>query len=343
MNKTSLLALSLLATAALAADLPPGVRFVDYHGYTHCPLLENDSTRVILNPHLGGSVLSYAWKGKEAIPLHPAQAGWTYTPGGKVIDPYCGRFDIGPEMTVARHPLLFYGAYEVAVTGPRAVRLTSAPDPSSGVQLLRDFTLAATGSHLRCTQTIRNISHQVQPWCHWSRTFAQGGGICVVPITRPSRFPRGFITYGDPGVIHISPQTNDHVRLRDGFLEIRGNPPFAKFGLDSEARWLAYAMTNDTLFVKRFPVYHHRVYNEFAAITVSIFYWPPAGMEPAALAKSSIPLPFCELEPIGPRTDLRPGKSQAFTEDWWLLPFPFPADRNLDLKVLQETVAREAR
>lgn len=338
-----LLPLLLFATAAFAAQLPQGVRFVDFHGYKQCPMLENDSTRVILNPYLGGSVLSYAWKGKEAIPLNPAQAGWTYTPGQKVIDPYCGRFDIGPEMTVARHPMLFYGPYQAEVTGPRAVRLTSVEDKASGVQLIRDFVLAESGSHLQCTQTIRNVSDQVQPWCHWSRTFAQGNGICVVPLTPHSRFPRGFITYGDPGVIHISPKTDDNVRLRDGFLEIRGNPPFSKFGLDSEARWLAYAMSNDTVFVKRFPVYHNRVYNEFAAITISIFYWPPAGLDPAVQAKGSLPLPFCELEPIGPRTDVRPGKAESFTEDWWLLPFTFPPDRNVDLKALQETVARDAR
>ena len=188
----ALLAAGVGVTAA--AEVVPGVRCRDFFGYQNCPMLFNDSTRVILCPQAGGRVLSYAWRDKESIPLNPAQKGWTYTPGGKLIDPYGGRFDIGPEMTCPSHPDLFYGPWQTQVLGPRAVRLTSVEDKRTGVQLLRDFELAATGSHLRCTQHLRNVSSQPQPWCHWSRTFALGNGICVVPLNPQSRFPRGYIT-----------------------------------------------------------------------------------------------------------------------------------------------------
>ncbi len=326
---------------ALAAELPLGVRTMDFFGYRDCPAIENAETRVILCPQRGGMVLAYAWQGKEAIPLLPGQEGWTWKPGDRVtIDPYGGRFDIGPEYMVPPRPALFYGPWQWEATGARAVRLTSPPDETTGVQLIRDFRLAATGSHLRCTQTIRNVSDRVQPWCHWSRTFGLGDGICVVPLNPQSRFPRGYVTYGPGSVINFAPEPHANVRVRDGCLEIRGNPPYPKFGLDTEAGWLAYAMPNDILFVKRFPVYHNRVYNEIAAITVSIFYWPPQGTDPAG---TTIPLPFCELEPIGPRSDVRPGKSVSFTEDWWLLPFAFPQDRELDLNALRECVAGTAR
>ena len=50
--------------------------------------------------------------------------------------------------------------------------------------------------------------------------------------------------------------------------------------------------------------------------------------------------PRIELEPIGPRERLTPGESAAFTEDWWLLKFPFPKDsEQIDLKQLSEQVA----
>ena len=36
--------------------------------------------------------------------------------------------------------------------------------------------------------------------------------------------------------------------------------------------------------------------------------------------------PTVELEPIGPRERLKPGESASFTEEWLLLPHPFPKD-----------------
>jgi len=49
-----------------------------------------------------------------------------------------------------------------------------------------------------------------------------------------------------------------------------------------------------------------------------------------------------ELEPIGPRERLKPGESASFTEDWWLLPHPFPKKgQQLDLKALAEQVMKQ--
>ena len=42
-----------------------------------------------------------------------------------------------------------------------------------------------------------------------------------------------------------------------------------------------------------------------------------------------------ELEPIGPRENIAPGKSASFTEDWWLFPYEFPGDKEVDLKALK--------
>ena len=67
-----------------------------------------------------------------------------------------------------------------------------------------------------------------------------------------------------------------------------------------------------------------RVYNEAAALTLSVWY--PTG-------------PRIELEPIGPRERLQPGESASFTEDWWLLPYPFPKEgQQVDLKLLADFV-----
>ena len=77
--------------------------------------------------------------------------------------------------------------------------------------------------------------------------------------------------YEDGAVINVK-ATDDHIRERDGFLEILAPPRKPKLGFDTYAGWLAYVMPNDTLFVKRFPTYPDRVYNEAAGLTLSVWY-----------------------------------------------------------------------
>jgi len=80
-------------------------------------------------------------------------------------------------------------------------------------------------------------------------------------------------------------------------------------------------MPNDLMFVKQYPVYPDRVYNEVAGLTLSIWY-PDR--------------PMVELEPIGPREKLKPGESASFTETWYLVPQKFPAKgTQVDLKAVE--------
>jgi hypothetical protein len=205
----------------------------------------------------------------------------------------------------------------------RSARLVSQPDEATGTQLIREFQLAASGSRLTCTQIIKNISNSTTEWCHWSRTFALGNGICLIPLSSPSRFPNHYVMYEDGDLINLRP-SDPHIRQRDGFLEITGVPKRPKLGMDSTAGWFAYLMPNDLLFVKRYPVFPDRVYNEVAGLTISIWY--PEG-------------PRVELEPIGPRERLAPGQAASFTEEWDLLPFDFPAKgESIDLEKLRTTV-----
>jgi hypothetical protein len=285
-----------------------GASYVDYFGYTNCVKLENENTTVILGPHCGGRILEYSLNGKNSLYLDPEQKGWVYEPGKDVINPMAGRFDIGPEGTTPSHPDLRFGAWTAEITGPRSARMTSVKDGPTGIQLVRDFTLDKNSSKLTCTQTMINVSDKITKRCYWSRTLAVGGGICIMPLTPDSRFPREYIMYGPGPVMNYQPE-DPNIRIRDNFLEIIGTPQRAKLGVDSYAGWIYYLTKNDLLFIKRFPTYPERVYNEMAAITISIWYYQDI---------------MCELEPIGPMEVLKPGKSASFTEEWWLVPYEFP-------------------
>lgn len=285
---------------------------IPFYGYQDCVELSNGTARVVLCPAAGGRVLEYSLRGQNALYLDPQGSGATYQPGRKGISMSAGRFDIGPEQTIPKHPLLWMGRWQADITGPHSARLTSVADMATGVQLIREFILDPKSTKLTCKQTIKNISQEPKAYCHWSRTFALGQGICVIPLTKPSRFPHGYVMYGPGPAINFRPQ-DPNIRIREGFLEILAAPKFPKLGMDSYAGWFAYLMKNNIMFVKQFPTDRNRVYNEVAGLTMSIWY-PDKAM--------------CELEPIGPRENLQPNQAASFTETWRLLPYPFPAKGN---------------
>ncbi len=290
---------------------------IEFFGYKNCIALENGAgTRVVLCPQAGGRVLEYSLNGVNALYLNPAQQGWRHVPGIPSVDPCGGRLDIGPENVLAPHPDLWLGDWTGEVTGEGRARLTSVCDRVTGIRLVREFTLAADTSRLVCEQRMINASDKPVSCCHWSRTLAVGGGLCLVPLTPGSRFPRGYLMYGPGPVMNFKP-ADPNIRVRDGFLEILGTPANPKLGMDSAAGWFCYLMRSDLLFVKRFPVYPDRVYSEMAGLTISIWYFRDE---------------MCELEPIGPRETLAPGASASYAEEWELLPHRFPkAQEAVDL------------
>ena len=333
-KKTTLLltvsgAILFLCDHAFSQTFPEGTAMVASHGYPNCIRLFNATTTVILAPVCGGRVLEYSLNGQNALYTDPQQDGWMYTPGIRQIDPCGGRFDIGPEMTIPSHPLLWLGRWEGMITGKRSARMTSVADSATGVQLIRDFCLDRVSSRLTCTQTIKNNSGSVKQYYHWSRTFAEGNGIFISPLNPNSRFPDKYITFGPGPVMNYSPAEHPNLMVKDGFLVVSGPLDQPQLALDPYDGWLAYITRSNLLFVKKFPMYPDRVYSDMAATTVVLWYYMDQ---------------LCELEPMGPRETLRPGKSASFTEDWWLVHYTYPEDvADIDCGGIREMVKRMGR
>jgi hypothetical protein len=321
---TALVFVSIIAPRATAEE--PVAREVAFGGYTKAVELKLGKARAVLCPQAGGRVLEFSVDGADAMWLDPAEKKWQ---PGKNVPITAGRFDYGPELVVAAHPKAWGGEWSAKIAKDGSAKLTSPRDDPGGIQLTREFRLVALGKSvgLSCKQTMTNVSKETREVCHWGRSFSPGGGICVVPLgDRPSRFPSKYAMYEDGAIINVKAK-DDNIRERDGYLEILAPPRKPKLGFDSYAGWLAYAMPNDRVFVKRFATYPDRVYNEAAGLTLSVWY--PTG-------------PRIELEPIGPRERLKLGESASFTEDWWLLPHPFPKKgEKLDLKALAEQVEKQ--
>jgi hypothetical protein len=293
-----------------------GTAIVTEYGNENCIELSNATTRVVLEPNLGGRVLVYALKGNNVLWINPENEGKPWAPGMNYGHPGAGRFDIGPEKTGVPRPALWWGKWKGRITGPRQAVLISQADTSTGVQLVRTFTLAEEGSHLVCEQTIRNVSDQTVHHFHWSRTFAEGGGISLTPLNSRSRYPKGYLIYGPGNVMDYMPADEPNIRVRQGILEILGPPARPKFVMDCAEGWLAYISLDDQLFIKKFEVYPQRVYGDMAGNNVSIWY------------NQDI---MCEIEPMGPMESIPPGGSASFTEHWYLFDYNFPASMDVDL------------
>ena len=319
--------LSMLALMAFAIT-GYGGEVVTYYGYDDCIRLSNDQVTVTLCPAAGGRVLEYSLDGKNVLYLPPGDEGWVYDPSAKKRgNMSAGRFDIGPEKVVRRGQVLWSGKWTGAVAGEFKAVLTSQPDSMSGAQLTRTFELSPDSSRLSCTQEIRNISDQPISLCHWSRTFAVGNGIAIVPRTGIPRFPHGYVMYEGGNNILLKPE-DPQIDVTEQAVIIKAAPKQPKLGFDSHAGWLAYLAPTNQLFVKKFMTYPNRYYNEVAGLTVSVWY--PKDR------------PMVELEPIGPAENLKPGESASFTEDWYLADHPYPGEK-FDYEEMKAVVGKLVR
>ncbi len=296
---------------------------VTFGRFQNCVALENETVRVVVCPESGGRILEYSLDGQNSLFVSAYDQGAEDTGPAWKTDPSAGRFDIGPELMMPKRDELFRGKWDVVRLTDRSVQIASPPSESTGVQLIRDFTLDAKTSRLECTQTIVNVSSATVRYCHWSRTLANGAGIVLVPLEGFAKFPNRYVRY-DNGALVLKP-SDPNVRIRDGFLEIIGPPPTPKLGMDSFAGWVAHQQPSGLLFIKQFPTYPDRPYVDAGGITLATWA-PPSGVT-------------VEIEPIGPAETIEPGGRASFTEVWWLMDGKYPGDgQNVDLQQLRERV-----
>jgi len=304
-----------------------GSTFITSHGYDNCIELSNGSCRVVLEPNCGGRVLVYGIEGKNTLYIDPDQNGfipapdtWNSTPGSY---PCAGRFSIGPEKIKPGTKLFWLGTWSAEITGKFSARLTSQVDEREHLQLVRDFTLDEKTSKFTVTQTIKNLGDTPQKLCYWSRTYATGGGICIVPISTVNRFPKKYIVYADGNAMRYMPEPEENVKVLGDHVVILGPVRNPKFVFDTDKGWLAYITKDNMLFVKKYEYNRSYEYGEMAAVPLSIWY------------NKDI---MAELEPIGPWEWIAAKGESSFSEIWHLLPYAYPQNKDVNVDDIDETV-----
>jgi hypothetical protein len=299
-------------------------RVLSEYGYDNLIELKNTTTRVVLEPNMGGRVLSYKLHDIEVLYQDPKQAGLHPGRNGNVGRIAGGRFDIGPAFALPQHKTLWQGKWKGEITGEFSARLTSQIDPDCGIQLIREFTLDPDNSRLRCRQTIINYNSRPVWAFFWSRTFAKGGGIALAPVPEMGHFPRGYALARPPrGGFDFLPEPEANIRIRDNILEFIGPSSIPKSIFNLSEGWMAYLTTEDILFLKTFPFNPDWRYGDPTQHHASLWFEGTT---------------IIEIEPNGPLEVIPPGGRASFHEDWHLASFPFPENRVVDLDYLRKII-----
>ncbi len=217
---------------------------------------------------------------------------------------------------------------EVVTESPSevAVRVTSPPDPRTGVQFIRTYHVYAGTTRVRVDQVMRNISRRQIRWGIWhlvqhnaadahDLTKPNSELYMYVPLNSHSMFPNGFYNpYGD------SRHPSYQVQHGGNMLHIHYLYRVGKMAADSDRGW--YAVVNgqkNICFVENFRYFPGMEYPDNASIeawndgpgTISRVAWDQT------LADDPKQTPyFLESEVISPFATLDPGEEYSFTVQW---------------------------
>ncbi len=215
-----------------------------------------------------------------------------------------------------------------------AVRVTSPPDPRTGVQFIRTFHVYAGTTRVRVDQVMRNISQRRIRWGIWHLIQNDASDArdpskpnpdlyVYIPLNPHSMFPKGYYhPYGDAR--NPSYQTIDHGHmLLAHYIYMVG-----KVAADSNAGW--YAVVNgqkNTCLVETFKYFPGQEYPDNAS--VETWNEGPGHISRGPFFQTLPDNPketpyFVETEALSPYATLDPGQQYEFTVHWAPTRLPNP-------------------
>ena len=207
-----------------------------------------------------------------------------------------------------------------------AVRVTSPPDPRSGVQFVRTYHVDAGTTRVTVDQVMRNISRRQVRWGIWHLIQNDAADAhdpskpnpelyMYVPLNPRSLFPRGFYNpYGDSR--HPSYEAIDDGRM----LRIHYLYRVGKVAADSTAGWYAVVNGQKSIgFIETFKTFPGLAYPDDASVeswndgpgTIARRPW-----EQTLLDDPKKTPYFLESEVLSPFATLDPGEEYEFTVHW---------------------------
>lgn len=302
--------------------------------------LRNDLVQVNVVPQLGGRVLNYQLGGHAFLWVNPLLAGqlppasglapdgsWLNWGGDKLWVAPQG-WDSNEKWAGPPDPILDGGPYRAEILtesdNDAVVKLTSASDPRTGMQLSRVLRLKKQSSHLNIVAAMTNISDAPKRWGIWSVTQLDAGSRSgtgwnpdlrtFVPVNRESFYAEGYrVLYGD--------SKNPQFRVTDGLFCAKYERIVGKVGLDSDAGWIATVDgMSGNVFVQRASYESDAEYPDGASVEVwtnGLGSLTAYGRTEQMSEDPGVNPYVLESELLSPFAQLAPGESAKFTYDWY--------------------------
>ncbi len=338
------------ATGGFAALGECALNATQYRGWNGYQLT-NGLVAVYIIPDIGGRVIQYQLAGHDYFFVNPLTTGKVFPPeengggnggwknyGGDKLWPAPQGWENDQQWPGPPDPVLDGGKYSAAIVRQTAeevaVRLTSPPDPRTGIQFSRTVTLSRGTTRVRVESTMKNISQRPVRWSIWeviqqdTADPSSPGQFnpdfwAYCPLNPQSRYAQGYYPiFGQVG--HPSYQPDPE----HGLLGVRYDYRVGKVGLDSHGGWLTTVNgKSDHCFVARFPYFPKADYPDGASVE---FWLNGAGefiLNRVPIVNPADPqqTPYLmETEILSPLAELQPGEDYHFNVDWFATRCPRP-------------------
>lgn len=306
-------------------------------------ILKNDHIRLVAVPAIGGRIMALDLADYPFVFVDADLAGKLFTPeehygdgslgawknyGGDKTWPSPQGWDNDSQWHGPPDPILDSGVYTVdqfACDGKSAhLRMTSAPDPRTGVQITRAFTLHEGSSQVAVHLSFHNPTTRTIRWSIWdvmqlrAERRAHDGSLeynpsCVVttPLNPNSVFPRGYnVMFG----AQDNPQWQvDHEK---GLVIVPYLWHIGKIGIDSPGDWIAFCNTAEQYaFTTRFQVQQGAEYPDGGA---SVEIWTVGAGKVGNLDYETSSIYLMETEVLSPLMTIVPNETVQMTLHWGL-------------------------
>ncbi len=314
--KRVLLALLLIAAGAQAAVK---IEKTNFRGWPNCYRITNGEVELVVTTDVGPRVIRYAFVGgKNIFKEFDAEMGKT---GENKWMPRGGhRIWFAPEDAKLTYPADNFSV-KADLQGD-AILLTGPVEPDSGLQKTIRVKLAATGSAVEVTHTIKNTRAKAFPLAAWALTMMAPGGVGMTGFPPRGTHPQ-VLAPTNPLVMWAFTDFSDKRWIfMKKYLGLKQDPQAKapqKTGLFNANTWAAYLL-GDNLFIKRTSADPKKPYADF-------------GCSFETFSSNE----FLELETLGPLVTLKQNDSVSHIERWSLhknIQIPSFTDEALDKTVL---------
>lgn len=301
--------------------------------------LANEFVQLIAVPAIGGRIMAYDLDAHSFFFVDPILAGRLFSAaenqgdgslaawknyGGAKTWPAPQGWETDAQWHGPPDPILDTGRYTVdavrASDHVAEIAMTSPPDPRTGVQITRRFTLRPGSSRVHIDLSFRNVSLRPICWSIWDvvqlradcslpdgRRAPDPSCIVTAPVNPRSRFPRGYN-------VMFGAEDNPQWQVDAGLLRASYRWAIGKIGLDSPAGWVAFSQgSQQAAFVTRFAYVPGAEYPDGGA---TVECWTVGAGKVANLNYADSGIYLMETEVLGPLTTMAPGATAHLLLEW---------------------------